>query len=290
MEDTMTQSQANQEQSQYWNEQAGPKWVRRQAQLDAQIEPLGLVAMQHADMKPGERVLDIGCGCGQTAMELAERVGPNGSTLGAELSQPMLARAQERQRERKLDNLEFVQADAQTYAFAQAHFDLIFSRFGVMFFADPTAAFRNLQAALRPDGRLCFLCWQPLAQNDWVKVPLGAAAQHVSLPPRPAPGTPGPFSLGDPDRIREVLGAAGFANIGIEPHATDLNLGGVKTVDEAVTFLLDIGPMVAVLRDAEEAIRQRAIEEVRTALRPYVSADGVQLRGATWIVTARPAG
>ena len=286
----MTQSQANQEQSQYWNEQAGPKWVRRQAQLDTQIEPLGLAAMQHADIKPGERVLDIGCGCGQTALELAERVGPNGSVLGADLSQPMLARAQERQREQKLNNLTFVQADAQTYAFAQEHFDLVFSRFGVMFFADPTAAFQNLQTALRPDGRMCFLCWQPLAQNDWVTVPLGAVAQHVSLPPPLVPGTPGPFSLGDPDHIREILGAAGFANVGIELHETDLNLGGAKTVDEAVTFLLEIGPMVAVLRDAEEAVRQQAIEEVRTALRPYASADGVQLHAATWIVTARPAG
>lgn len=284
----MTQSQANQEQSQYWNEQAGPKWVRRQAQLDTQIEPLGLAAMQHADIKPGERVLDIGCGCGQTALELAQRVGPNGSVLGADLSQPMLARAQERQREQKLNKLEFIQADAQTHAFAQEYFDLVFSRFGVMFFADPTAAFQNLRTTLQPDGRLCFLCWQPLAQNDWVKVPLGAAAQHVQRPPRPVPGTPGPFSLGDPDRIREVLGASGFRNIGIKPHEADLNLGGAKTVDEAVTFLLDIGPMVAVLRDAEETVRQRAIEEVRTALRPYANAGGVRLRGATWIVTARP--
>lgn len=285
----MPQFQANQEQHQYWNEQAGPKWVQRQAQLDAQIEPLGLAAMQQADIKPGEHVLDIGCGCGQAALELAERVGPNGSVLGADLSQPMLARAQERQHERELDNLAFVHADAQTYAFAQEYFDLVFSRFGVMFFEDPTAAFQNFQTALRPNGRLCFLCWQPLAQNDWVKVPLGAAAQHVALPPPPAPGSPGPFSLGDPDHIRGILGAAGFTNIHIEPHETDLNLGGAKTVDEAVTFLLDIGPMVAVLRDAEEAVRQRVIEEVRTTLRPYASSDGVRLHGATWIVTARPA-
>ena len=159
-----------------------------------------------------------------------------------------------------------------------------------MFFADPIAAFQNLQTALRPGSRLCFLCWQPLAKNEWVEVPLGAAARHVRLPPPPMPGTPGPFSLGDPDLIREVLGAAGFVDVIIEPHETALNLGGAKTVDEAVIFLLEIGPLVAVLRDVEEVVRLRAIEEVRAALHPYAGADGIQLRSATWIVTARPAG
>src|SRR5713226_2335853 len=149
----MAEAQANQEQIRYWNEESGPRWVKQQKRLDVQLDLLGLAAMHRAEVKPGERVLDVGCGCGQTSLELAERVGPSGSVLGIDISQPMLARARERQNERGITNLEFVHADAQTYQCERERFDLIFSRFGVMFFADPVAAFANLGKMLRPDGQ-----------------------------------------------------------------------------------------------------------------------------------------
>lgn len=284
----MAEAPANHEQIKYWNEQAGPRWVQRQQQLDAQIEQLGLAAMQRAQIKPGEQVLDVGCGCGQTSLQLAERVSPHGSVVGIDISQPMLARARERQGERGVRNLEFLCADAQTYQFERERFDVIFSRFGVMFFDDPSAAFANLRIALRPDGRLCFVCWQALEKNDWVRVPLLATTQHVQPPPPPAPGAPGPFALADPERVRRILQGAGFRDIQCEFYETPISIGGATNVDEAVAFMLEIGPIAVLLREAETLVRARVIEAIRAALIPYAGHDQVSLGGAAWIVLARP--
>jgi SAM-dependent methyltransferase len=283
----MAESQINQEQIRYWNEESGPKWVRLQQRLDTQIEPLGLTAMQRADIRSGEQVLDVGCGCGQTSLELARRVGSQGSVVGLDISQPMLARAQERQKELQRTNLKFICADAQTYVFERERFDLIFSRFGVMFFDDPAAAFRNLRSALRADGRLCFICWQELAKNDWARVPLMAALQHVPPPPPPAPHAPGPFAFADPDRLRLILTNAGFIDISLEMHQTALSLGGASTVDDATNFSLEIGPVGTLLRTADAETRAHVASSIREALRPYTGPDGVRLSGATWIVFAR---
>lgn len=279
---------ANQEQISYWNEQGGPRWVLRQHQLDAQIQQLGIAAMQKAEIKPGEHVLDVGCGCGQTSLELAQRVSPHGAVVGIDISQPMLARARERQHELGITNLEFVNADAQTHGFAPESVDLIFSRFGVMFFEDPIAAFGNLRTALRPTGRLCFVCWQALDKNAWAAVPLKAALPHLPPPEPAAPGAPGPFAFADPDRVRRILEAAGFAEVRCESHEAELSTGGAATVEEAVEFSLEIGVVARMLRDAEEPVRARVAEAVRTALTPYARPQGVYLNGAAWIVSARP--
>jgi SAM-dependent methyltransferase len=284
----MPEPQANQEQIRYWNEQGGPRWVQRQQQLDAQIHPLGLVAMQRAGIRPGEQVLDVGCGCGQTALELAQRVGAGGSVLGIDISQPMLTRARERQHELGIKNLELLHADAQTYPFERERFDLIFSRFGVMFFDDPAAAFANLRTALRSDGRLCFLCWQTLEKNEWARVPFLAATRHIQPPAPPAPDAPGPFAFANPDRVRRLLEAGGFKDVSCESYEAELNMGGARTVEEAVEFSLEIGPIARLLGDADLDVRTRVAQAVREVLTPYVSQHGVSLRGAAWIVLARP--
>lgn len=278
---------SNQEQIRYWNEQGGPKWVLRQQQLDAQIHPLGLVALQRAAIQPGEHVVDIGCGCGQTSLDLAERVGPKGFVLGVDISQPMLNRARERQKELGVTNLEFLQADAQTHQFDREQFDVMFSRFGVMFFEDPAAAFRNVCTALRPTGRLTFVCWQALDKNDWARVPFKAALQHVPPPPPMAPGAPGPFAFADPERVRQILEGAGFTAIHCDSYATDLGMGGATTVDDAVEFSLEIGPAARLLAEADLATRTRVAQTLREALSPYASAKGVHVPGAVWIVRAR---
>ena len=199
---------ANTEQREYWNEQAGPTWVRNQERLDAQIQPWGELALNALAAAPGEAVLDVGCGCGATSLALAAQVGPEGRVVGLDLSGPMLARARERAAAEGRANVSFLQADAQTHAFAP-EFDALFSRFGVMFFDDPPAAFANLAGALRPGGRLSFACWQGREQNGWVSIPMAALIGEVELPPPPAPDAPGPFALGDPDRLRALLEGAG---------------------------------------------------------------------------------
>lgn len=283
----MTAAQANQEQQTYWNDQAGPRWVKLQERLDTQIQPLGLAALQRAEVKPGEQVLDVGCGCGQTALDLAERVGSAGSVIGIDFSLPMLERARERQQALNLMNLTFLQGDAQIYPFDHGRCDLVFSRFGVMFFADPAAAFTNIRTALRPQGRLCFVCWQGLDKNEWAKVPLMAAAQHVPLPPPAAPGTPGPFAFADHERVKLLLKTAGFTEIHFESYQSQLSMGGASRIEQAVEFSLEIGPVAALMRDAEEQARSHVRDALATALTPYAKQGSVKLGGAVWIVGAR---
>ncbi len=275
----------NAEQIRYWNEGAGPRWVAQQAFLDAQIAPLGHAAMDRAALAAGERVLDVGCGCGQTALDLAERVGPGGQVLGVDLSTQMLARA--RERAAGLPHVRFENADAQTHAFDREHFDCAFSRFGVMFFADPEAAFANLLRALRGGGRLVFVCWQELRKNPWMLVPLGAAAQHVELPKPPEPGAPGPFAFADPARVRGILEAAGFEDVAFDSLERELAVGGAVDLETTVDFLSQLGPAAAALVNATPEQRARARDAMCEALRPYQTEGGVRLSSASWIVSAR---
>ena len=275
----------NAEQIEYWNEIQGAKWVALQQRLDALIEPFGALAIDHAGIAPGERVLDVGCGCGATCLALAERVGPGGSVLGVDISTVMLERARERVRSAGLEHVELANADAQTHAFAPGARDLVFSRFGVMFFADPTRAFVNLRTALRPGGRAVFICWRSLAENPWLGVPLGALASFLTPPPPPPPGSPGPFAFADPDRIRAILTGAGFERAEIAAHDREIALG--RDLEDAVDFTLTTGPASRLLEDAGVAHRARAEQVVCEALAPYVGRSGVVLAGAVWCVTAR---
>jgi SAM-dependent methyltransferase len=280
-------SEPNAEQVRYWNETSGPKWVARMEQLDALIAPVGEQVIAQARPREGERVLDVGCGCGQTLLQLAERVGAAGRVLGVDVSGPMLARAAERTRH--LPQVQLLEADAQLARF-DGEFDLVFSRFGVMFFQDPVAAFRNLRGALVPDGRLAFVCWDEIGKNPWMRLPLMALAAHVPLPEPPAPGAPGPFSFADPERVRGILVDAGFANVEIRPRPVSLAVGGSGGLDEAVDFLLTIGPASQALREAGEASRSKAARAVREALAPFVQAEGVAMDGAVWICSADASG
>ena len=267
-----------------WNSPIAQTWVKLQTRLDRLFQPLTEVALQHAAPQSGERAIDIGCGCGATVLELARRVGTGGHVLGVDISAPMLNLARRRATEAGYSQATLIEADLATYGFPSQSFDLAFSRFGVMFFADPVAAFANLRAALKPGGRLVFACFRPLAENRWVLEPL-TAVQHL-LPPSPAPGPeePGQFAFADPDRVRRILTAAGFHDVTLTGHDPDMKLGDAK---QAADMSSQIGPIARALMGAPESLRTAVLEALATAYRRFDGPDGVTLPGANWIVAAK---
>ena len=277
-------SEPNAAQALYWNDVAGRSWAEFQEGLDRQVAPLGRQAMAALAPAPGERIVDIGCGAGETSLELARAVGAGGAVIGVDLSEPLLAIA--RRRSAGVAGLDFLQADAQTYSFEPGGFDAAFSRFGVMFFENPTAAFDNIRRALRPGGRLAFVCWRKPDENPIMRLPIEAAGPLVPLQPPPEPGAPGPFAFADPDRVRGVLADAGFVAVEITPHDEKIGSGDLET---ALDLALSIGPLGAILRenpDLQEPVRPR----VRAALAAHNGPAGPQLDAAVWIVTARSPG
>jgi SAM-dependent methyltransferase len=278
-----TTPEANADQIAYWNASAGETWAALQDRLDSQIEPLGVRAMDALAPATGERVIDIGCGCGQTTLALARRVGAGGAVLGADISRPMLAVARRRAAEQGLAQVALVEADAQTHPFERRGFDAAFSRFGVMFFADPVAAFANIRRGLRPGGRLGFVCWRPFAENAWMMVPMAAALPLLPEPPPPPdPLAPGPFAFADPDRLRRILTDAGF--MGVEITAHDQAIGS-PDIDQAVEVALRVGPLGALLREQPDKA-PAVVGAIRAALEPRLTPEGVRLPSATWIVQA----
>ncbi|WP_448581051.1 class I SAM-dependent methyltransferase [Thermaurantiacus sp.] len=271
----------NAAQVEFWNEAGGRAWAKSHEALEQQILTLGEVAITALAPMPGERVLDIGCGAGATSLALAEAVGPAGRVVGVDVSRPLLAIAE--RRGAAVPNLRFVEADAQTHGFDHGGFDAAFSRFGVMFFADPVAALANIRVALRPGGRLAFVCWRGLPENGWMHVPLAAAMPLLPPMPAPDPEAPGPFAFANCGRVEAILGAAGFQEVAIRPH--DSEIGG-NDLATTMALLLKVGPIGAVLREAPE-LAPKVEEAVADALAPYVRNNEIWLPGAVWIVTAR---
>jgi SAM-dependent methyltransferase len=198
----------------------------------------------------------------------------------------MLARAAERVEALGLANARLELADAATYGFAPGSADLVFSRFGVMFFEDPAGAFGNIRGALAPGGRLVFACWQRLADNPWFAVPIAAARAH--LPPQPPadPDAPGPFAFADPERVRGILASAGFGVVRIEPHETAMRLGGPGDLERMVDGAVEMGPVLRLLAGADDAARATVRAAVRDALASHMKPDGVTLPGSVWFVAA----
>ena len=276
----------NTAQAEHWNTGDGvAHWITNQARYDRMHAPFTALILDAADLQAGGNVLDVGCGCGGTTLAAARLVAP-GQATGLDLSGPMLARARSDAEAAGLSNAVFQQGDAQVHKLEPGTFGTVISRFGVMFFADPVAAFANIRSATRPGGRLVFACWQPLAANPWLLVPGAALAEHLP-PPDPAPADgPGMFAFADPDRLRPTLAAAGWRDIEITSEHASILVGGGGSVADAVEFLRTAAMGRTMLAGADAATADRALASLRAALTPYADADGVHLDAAVWLVQA----
>jgi SAM-dependent methyltransferase len=274
----------NTAQAEYWNANAGRKWTEHQEHQDQVLRPVSDRLIAAAKPKPGERVIDVGCGCGATTIQFAERVGPSGAVLGLDVSAPMLARARERAPQGLPITLAL--ADATVHDLTSHGADLLVSRFGVMFFADPAKSFANLRKGLKPGGRLVFACWREPKQNPWLILPLREAARHAPPLPQTNPEDPGPFAFASEPRVRRILGDAGFVDIDLEPQDLELDIAVGHGLETAVRAAMTIGPTSRILDGQSEAVRAAATADIRKALATHAQGESVPLGAAIWIVTA----
>jgi SAM-dependent methyltransferase len=275
----------NADQIAYWNGPGGQHWADRQQAQDLMLAPVSEVLIDRARPKAGERIIDVGCGCGATTLALAPKVGPTGHVLGVDISAPMLARA--KQLASPGLPVDFVLADATVYPFEPASFDVLVSRFGVMFFADPALSFANMRGALRPSGRLTFACWREPRENPFFMAALQAVYKHVPKLPQLGPEDPGPFSFASEPRVRRVLGEAGFTVIAMEPCDLSLDVAVGRGLNAAVETALEIGPAARALAEQPPDLVAAATTSIREALAQFAHGQSVMLGASIWIVTAQ---
>ena len=273
----------NRAQIEFWNGPTGQKWAKHRTDMDRNLADVGAAAMALADAKAGERVLDIGCGNGSTSLMLADAVGPTGDVLGVDVSQPMLAIARTRS---AATNVRFIEADAAVYPFAPDR-DLIFSRFGVMFFVEPAAAFANIRKAGAKGARLAFVCWRKVEDNEWAMRPWTVAMPFLPPHKEAPPNAPGPFGLADRDRTRAILAEAGFRDIAVEPFNGHMRLG--NSPEHAALQLTSLmGPTSRALRNADEATRAKVREVIAKDMAAFQgNAPEIAPGTACWLVSAK---
>jgi SAM-dependent methyltransferase len=245
--------------------------------------PVGDAVARAVQPALGDRVLDVGCGAGATTLDMARLVGPGGRCVGVDISQPLLEAARQAAEAEGAAPTGFIEADAQVYSFEDGSFDAAISRFGVMFFDDPNAAFANLRRALRRDGRLAFASWRSAADNPLSLVPVVASAPFLPPRPQPAKEAPGRFAFADRDRVRGILERSGWRDIAIEP----LDVPTPVSFEELMALSLQLGTLGPVLRDQPQAVRDQVRDAVAASLRPYVVDGVVPMNAACWLVTAR---
>ena len=247
MSDANRSVEANADQTDYWNSAPGKKWILFQENIDTVFQSVNNRLIQRASPKPGEKVLDIGCGTGATTMDFASKIGPGGLVVGIDISRPLLDRANERRLHNQIDHIEYRLVDAQTHAFSRGGFDLLVSRFGVMFFDDPVAVFANLAVALRPGGRVSFVSWAAMAGNPWFEAPRDAAVARLGKPSPTSPTAPGPLGFADVDYVLDILRRAGYSNCSASVEKVDLFRPG--SVEDVAFLASNIGPSARIVKE-----------------------------------------
>jgi SAM-dependent methyltransferase len=257
--------------------------------MDQQLEVVTDLLLQTAAPRRGEAVLDVGCGTGATLLRLAAAVGMEGHVLGCDVSAPMLALARQRIAAAEVCNVNVVQADAQSHEFPENAFDLLISRFGVMFFAHPTAAFTNLRRPLRPEGRLAFVCWAPLADNPFFLLPMQIAARHLGSAEPTPPRAPGPLAFSEPDYVRDILASAGWKEVQIKDRRPPLL--GFATAKEQAAFSIEMGPVSRLIaeRQPDPATVETLRMELTNELATYATNTMIEIPSRVYYVTARAA-
>lgn len=276
-------AQANRDQSALWNDAAGQTWTEMQGVLDRMLAPFGQRLLAAGFPGEGGRVLDIGCGAGATTLGMARRLGPDGLCLGVDISGPLVAAAKASAEVQAVDAAAFVQADAQTYGFDADDFDAVISRFGVMFFDDPEAAFANIRRAARPGAKLTFLAWRSPAENPFMTTAARAAAPFLPPIPVPAPDAPGQFGFADSERVRRVLAASGWRDVDVSP----VDIATKVAEADLQAYVTRLGPAGLVMRDLDAPTRTRAAEAIHAAFEPFVQGGAARFTGACWLGTAR---
>ena len=282
------QRAANAAQQEYWNTVAGPRWVGLAGFVEKRVQKVNDLLLTRSAIKPGEKVLEVGCGTGAATVPLAEAVGGTGEVVGIDISEPMLAGARERISQSGLRNITLLRADAQVHAFEPNLFDLIASRFGVMFFADPVTAFRNLLGAMRPAGRLCFACWAALEENRHWLIPYEVALRHLGPPAPKPPRAPGPMAFAEPEYVRSFLEGAGYQGIEIRRETPEII--GASPVEEAEHACI-MGPSARLIeeKNPQESVRELIKQEMTEAFAAYAKGEEMVLPSTIFLVTARRA-
>ena len=276
----------NNKQKQFWSGAGGDVWVNKQKEMDIMLNPLGTKAIDKLDLNQETKILDIGCGCGATTLEIAKKI-KDGTITGVDISEPMLKKASQNAAALELSNTSFQVLDVQVDKMPSNDFDIAFSRFGVMFFEDPFEAFSNISKSLKENGQLSFVCWQNPSLNPWQSLSIQVIKQFLDLP-APPPKSPGPFAFEDKTYIQEILEQSNFNDIVIDDNQEDIVMFSGKSIQEACEDYLTINPVVTeMLKNSEEKLKEEILAALIDKFSDFHNGDGLLFPSATWIVTAR---
>ena len=281
----MTMEEINLKQKEFWSGSGGDVWVNKQSEMDIMLNPLGTKAISKLDLSKATKIIDIGCGCGATTLEIAKQLG-EGEIIGVDISEPMLAKAAKNASDQSLSNADFQVLDVQVDDMP-SDFDIAFSRFGVMFFEDPYQAFSNIYKSLKVNGQLSFVCWQNSSLNPWQTLSLQVIKEYLDLP-SPPPKSPGPFAFEDKNYISDILNQSNFKDIEIEGNQEDILMSSGKSIEEACEDYLTINPVVTeMLKNSKEELKDEILQALILKFSEFHNGDGLLFPSATWIVTAR---